>query len=106
MQHVVPRLALPPLIPAVCLKHLLCPIHPLGGGPGTKVVENDTTARKITEFWVPKPKDSKVPVNFEKPEPEAAKTGSSPCKLGSLQTRTSGNSRKQAGAELSQAQDS
>ena len=44
VQHVVPRLALPPLVPAVCLKHLLGAVHPPSGGlgPGAKVVNLGT----------------------------------------------------------------
>ena len=37
VQHVMPSLALPPLVPAVCLKHLLGAVHPPGGGPSAKV---------------------------------------------------------------------
>ena len=54
---------------------------------------NNTPARKITEFWAPKPEDSRTQTNkFENTEPEAAKTGCSPVKLGPLHTRLSGDS--------------
>ena len=47
VQHVVSRLALPPLVPAVCLEHLLGPVHPPGGSPGAKVVEPRDTEPAI-----------------------------------------------------------
>ena len=56
---------------------------------------NHTPARKLTEFWAPKPEGSRVHANkveVEHTEPEAANTGCFPVKLGPLQTRLSGNS--------------
>ena len=47
VQHVMPRLALPPLVPAVCLKHLLGAVHPPGGSPSPKVVEPRDTEPAI-----------------------------------------------------------
>ena len=54
--------------------------------------ENNTRARKITEYLVPKPKNSGVPANDEIFRPESALSGSSLIKTGTLPTRLEGDS--------------
>ena len=61
--------------------------------------EYNTKARKITEYLVPKPKNSGVPASNENFRPESALSGSSLIKTGILPTRIEGDSENLGDSE-------
>ena len=67
----------------------------------TSKPKNDAQARKMTEFWAPKPEASRIPA--KKPlniEPKTAKTGFSALEMGPLPTKHSGDSENIGHSEI------